>query len=233
MADEPLFDAASLASLDEPVRRYFIHALADGEPLHERIELRMTGRIRVGRWLGFTAKQRFSGHDFEWLARAGIGPLKPLYVADRFKDGRGSTEGRVLGRARFLHSEDANTARSAAGRAAAETIWVPASLLPQRGVSWRAEGEDHIVARVPVPPEEPKVHIRINPSGGVTSVSLLRWGNVGRPDFGYIPFGGRISAERRFGDAVIPSRISIGWWFGTPRFSPFFEATVTDARPLA
>jgi hypothetical protein len=31
---------------------------------------------------------------------------------------------------------------------------------------------------------------------------------------------------------VLPSRISVGWWFDTPRFAPFFEASILDARPL-
>jgi hypothetical protein len=38
--------------------------------------------------------------------------------------------------------------------------------------------------------------------------------------------------ERRFGDVTIPSRVSVGWWFGTPRYKPFFEATITAAGPL-
>jgi len=30
---------------------------------------------------------------------------------------------------------------------------------------------------------------------------------------------------------TIPSRLTVGWWFGTPRYAPFFEATLLDARP--
>jgi hypothetical protein len=58
----------------------------------------------------------------------------------------------------------------------------------------------------------------------------MRWGDVGRPGFGYIPFGGEIHAERRFGSVVLPSRVSVGWWYGTPRYQPFFEATILGAQ---
>ena len=225
------FDLASVADLDEPVRRYLGHALADGGVLHERVELRMTGRIKVGPWLGFSATQRFDGPRFEWRARAGVGRAKPLHVVDRYADGRGSTDGLLFGRWSFMHADDEHTARAAAARGAAESIWVPANLLPARGVRWRAEAEDHIVASVPVPPERPDVHLRIDGAGRVTSVSLQRWGKVGRPGYGYIPFGGDIRAERRFGDVVVPSRITAGWWYGTPRYAPFFDATIADARP--
>ena len=56
--------------------------------------------------------------------------------------------------------------------------------------------------------------------------------DVGREGFGPIPFGGRIHAERRFGDLVLPSRVEVGWWLGTPRYRPFFEATILDAEAL-
>ena len=38
---------------------------------------------------------------------------------------------------------------------------------------------------------------------------------------GMNPDDARREAERRFGDVVLPSEISVGWWFGTPRFRPF------------
>ena len=64
--------------------------------------------------------------------------------------------------------------------------------------------------------------------GAVRSVGALRWGNVGQDAFGYIPFGGHVHAERTFGGLTVPSRLSVGWWFGTPRYEPFFEAEITD-----
>jgi hypothetical protein len=33
-------------------------------------------------------------------------------------------------------------------------------------------------------------------------------------------------AERRFGDLVVPSELTVGWWYGTARYSPFFQATI-------
>lgn len=226
------FDARTLAGLDEPVRRYLAHALVDGTALHERIELRMAGRIKAGVRLRFSATQRMTEGGYEWRARAGLGPVRPLHVVDRYADGAGSTDGRVFGRLRFLHAEDEDTLRSAAGRAAVEYMWLPARLLPDRGVDWRALAPDHIVATLDVAPERPEVHLRLDALGGVRSVWLMRWGNVGTAEYGAIPFGAEISAERRFGDVVIPSRVRVGWWYGTPRWAPFFEAGVLDVRPL-
>jgi len=218
--------------LDEPVRRYLAHALVEGGELHDGVELRMSGRIKVGPWIAFSATQRLTASAFEWRARAGIGPVRPLHVVDRYAPGSGATDGRLFGRWSFLHADDENTARAAAGRAAAERMWIPGSLLRRHGVSWRAESEEHVLATLSVPPERPEVHLRIDAYGRVRSVWLERWGNVGRSGYGYIPFGGEIAEERRFGEVVIPSRVTVGWWFGTPRYAPFFEATLLAARPV-
>lgn len=63
------FDASALSSCDEPVRRYFTHAIADEAPLEPRMRLQMTGRIKVGLWLPFTAQQDCDGSSFTWRAQ--------------------------------------------------------------------------------------------------------------------------------------------------------------------
>ena len=117
------------------------------------------------------------------------GPLTPLRVLDRYADGTGSTEGRLLGRWTLFRSADRNT-----------------------------------VVRFDLPPERPEVHARIDERGALVSVRALRWGNPGRQPFGYLPFGCEVLAERSFGALTIPSRLSVGWWFATPRYAPFFKA---------
>ena len=79
---------------------------------------------------------------------------------------------------------------------------------------------------------DPRCTCGSTPYGRGRSVWLDRWGNVGRPGHGYVPFGGEVTEERRFGDVVILSQVTIGWWFGTPRYAPLFEATLRDARPV-
>ena len=226
------FSADTLAGVDEPVRRYFSHAISHGGALTSGVRMAMSGRIKVGLWLPFTAEQTVDGRSFTWRARVGRGPLTPLRVVDRYADAAGSTEGRLLGRLTLFHAQDVNTARSAATRGAIESVvFAPPSVLPGRGVAWRAETENVIVARFDQPPERPEVRMRIDEHGAIRTVSALRWGNAGEKTFQYIPFGGEIHAERRFGDLVLPSRASVGWWFDTPRYAPFFRAEISAVTP--
>ena len=168
-----------LAGLDEPVRRYFSHAVRDGAALPNGVRMAMSGRIKVGLWLPFTAEQTVDGRSFTWQARVG----------------------RTL-----FHAQDGNTARSAATRAAIESVvFAPPSVLPDRGVTWRSETGNLILARFDLPPERPEVRARIDQHGAIRAVSALRWGNAGAQTFQYIPFGGEIDAERRFGDFGFPA----------------------------
>ena len=221
------FTSDMLAGVNEPVRRYFSHAISHGAALTSGVRMAMSGRIKVGLWLPFTAEQTVDGRSFIWRARVGRGALTLLRVIDRYADAAGSTEGRLLGRLTLFHAQDVNTARSAATRAAIESVvFAPPSVLPGRGVAWRAETENVIVARFDLPPERPEVRMRIDEHGAIRTVSALRWGNAGEKTFQYIPFGGEIHAERRFGDLLLPSALSVGWWFETPRYAPFFKAHI-------
>jgi hypothetical protein len=221
------FQPPLISARDEPVQRFFNHAIRDGAALTRGVRVTMTGRIKVGAWLPFTAEQTADGRSFVWRARVGWGPITPLRVLDRYADGAGTTEGRLLRRLTLFHADDLNTTRSSAARAALESVvFAPHSVVPQRGVAWRAETEDIIVARFDLPPEHPEVRTRIDEHGAIRTVSALRWGNAGENTFQYIPFGGQVHAERRFGDLLIPSSLSVGWWFGTPRYAPFFKAHV-------
>jgi hypothetical protein len=214
-------------ALPEPVERYLAHALPSGPPPDPAVRLRMTGRIKLGAWLRFTAEQQCDARSFVWRARVG-----PMHVTDRFAGGAGATEGRLFGRRTVFDAHGDDIGRSSAGRAALEAIWAPAALLPERGVSWRAESDELIVATRDVPPERPEVRLRIGHDGALRAVSALRWGNAGRRSFGYIPCGCEVVAERRFGDLVVPSEVTVGWWFGTPDYAPFFRARVEDLHAV-
>jgi hypothetical protein len=226
------FLADQLDGLDAPVRRYFSHAISEGAALGAGVRMRMSGRIKVGVWLPFTAEQTVDGRSFEWRARVGRGALAPLRVVDRYADGVGSTAGRLLGRLTLFHAEGPDTARSAATRAAIESVvFAPQSVLPDRGVAWRAEADDLIVARLDLPPEQPEVRVRIDEHGAIRTVSALRWGNVGEKAFRYIPFGGQVHAERPFGDLMLPTDLTVGWRFETPDYAPFFKAHIHRVTP--
>ena len=90
---------------------------------------------------------------------------------------------------------------------------------------------EEIVARFDLPPERPEVRARIDASGALQTVSAMRWGNPAGEGFDYVPCGCEVHTERAFGDLRVPSALSVGWWFGTSRYAPFFEAEIRSVGP--
>ncbi len=228
------FDLDLLAGLDEPVRRYFTHAIGAGAPLSRGVRLKMAGRIKADLWVPFHAEEEIDGRSFTWSARVGVGPLTLARIAESYAHGVGSTEGLLFGRRPLFDLADEDTARSAAGRAALESAaFAVPSVLPERGVAWRAESDNTIVGRFNLPPERPEVEVRIDSQGAIQQVSAARWGPRAEDRYEYIPCGCEVHEERRFGHLTIPSRLTVSWQFGTPRQAPFFKAAIIAAEPLA
>lgn len=92
--------------------------------------------------------------------------------------------------------------------------------------------DDLIVASWDVPPERPELRLRIDQAGAVRSAGVMRWDDGGHGLHRYVPCGATVGAECRFGDLVILSHVTVGWWFDTPRYEPFFEASVLDAQAI-
>jgi Family of unknown function (DUF6544) len=205
-------------------------AIAPGTPLATAARLRMRGHIKIGRWLPFRAEQTLSPHrGFQWTARA-AGVVAGF---DRYAGGQGQMRWKLLGLLPLMQADGPDVSRSAAGRAAAEAIWVPTALLPRFGVDWSAADDRHISARCRIDTVEVQTHYQLDADGRVRSVVFDRWGD---PDatgtWGLHPFGGEVTAHATFSGLSVPSAGRFGWFFGTDRWSQgeFFRYRITELQ---
>jgi hypothetical protein len=222
------FTHAELDGLPEPARRHLAQAIAPGTPLATSARLRMRGSIKVGRWLPFRARQALNPHrGFLWVARAaGV-----VAGSDRYADGAGGIDWRLLGLLTVAHADGPDVSRSAAGRAGAEALWVPTALLPRFGVRWSAEDAEHATARYRIGEVPLAVRYRLDGDGRVVSFVFDRWGDPdGTGTWAWHPFGGEATGYRTFDGVTIPSQGRVGWFFGTDRWpdAAFFRYRITD-----
>jgi len=231
-ASSGAFDPAVYAHLPEPARRYLNHAMAPGTPLASAVRLRMHGEFRRGGWAPFTAEQviRCDG-EMLWRASMRLGGL-PVSGFDALLHGEGRMQWRLFGLIPLVFAEGPDVTRSAVGRVEGESLWLP-SLLCTQGVTWAAPDPEHIRVGLNLLGEPADLTLGLTDGGAVRSVSYERWGNPEGGAFHYGGFGGWAEEERTFGGYTIPTRLRIGWHFGTDRFESegeFFRVTIDHAE---
>ena len=225
------FDPKAFAHLPACVQRYLAHVIAPGTPLAAAVRLRMHGTLRVGRkWRPFKAEEVIVGSGaMIWRARVRL-PGFAIRGFDRYVDGVGAMQWKLFGFVPFIHVSGPDVTRSAAGRVAAESIWLP-SMLCDPGVAWTANDGGVAHAHFLVDAEPMDVAYALD-QGCLQFVALSRWGNPDGGPFRAIDFGGMVEQEAMFGGYTIPVRVRVGWQFGTDRFEAdgeFFRVTIDDA----
>jgi hypothetical protein len=168
-------------------------------------------------------------HGYAWPATLAAGLLRG---SDDFVDGEASMTWKLIGLVPIIRAVGPDVARSAAGRAATEGVWVPTALLPRYGVQWRAQADHSIVADFSVATIKVSVVIGIDDAGLVRSVHLDRWGDPdGTGRFDWLPFGIEVAASRTFQCGItMPAQGVGGWFHGTDRWSEgqFMRYTILD-----
>lgn len=224
------FDPGDFAHLPEPARRYLAHAIATGTPLATAVRLRMRGAIRLSRWWPLRAEQVIvRDRGMVWRATARMHGL-PIRGFDRLLNGLGTMQWRLLGLIPVMRAAGPDVTRSAAGRVAAESIWLP-SVLCGAGVSWQVGAAPIVHARFAVEGHPADLALAFE-QGCVRSVALRRWGNPGGGRFREVDFGAVVEQEATFGGYTIPARVRAGWHFGSERFDhegEFLRVTIDDA----
>ena len=67
--------------------------------------------------------------------------------------------------------------------------------------------------------ERTPLTLTVDAEGRLKEFTMQRWGDLTEDkSFRYLPYGGTVSAERTFGGYTIPSKMAIGWWYGTERY---------------
>lgn len=229
-----IFTKNMVANLDEPVQKYFLHAIKLGTPIAAGVELEMSGSFRLkpdADWIPMQASEIISqSPGFVWKAKVGKG-LGELRSADYYSKGKGKMRFSIWGLIPVVNAQNDNITRSSIGRLGCESIWLPSALLPQNGVIWKAVADNTIQANWKIDNESITLTLTIDADGKVLKLSLLRWGDKTEDgSWQYIPFGGEVKAEKTFAGYTVPSAISAGWWFGTDKHWAFFQPIIEQAK---
>lgn len=226
------FGPVHLAGLPAIARRYIGHAISPGTRIASAVRLHMHGDIRLKKkWYPFQADQVIRWESgFVWRARVKMRGM-PITGYDRYIDGEGELRWKLLGIFPIVNECGADVSRSAAERMLMEAVWLPSALLAT-GVNWEEKSTGRLLVGTMLRGQYENFELCLDGSGGIRSVSMLRWGNPENRGYEAFPFGGMVEGESTFGGFTVPSKLRIGWYFGTGRFEPegeFFRCIIDEA----
>ena len=238
-AEPQHFDPAMVEGLPEIAQRYFTRAIAPGTPLHRIVRLEMAGTfIMNGTEMPMTARQILAppARGFVWQAEVGTGLMRFAGSDGYHAPATGPVESwtkfwlrGLIPLARIGGTTDHE--RAAATRVMLESIWAPASLLPQYGAEWVQTGPDSAEVRFDDTRGIEPMQITLDSEGNPTEVWALRWTDANPEKVHRLqPFGGRMLEMTRHQGFLIPSRVELGNMWGTPEYAPFFLARITNGE---
>lgn len=214
-----------VSTLPEAAQRWLLHSIDLGTPLWRSVELQMRGQIRLGGWRQFSARQVLTpGVGFVWAASARFYGLA-VSGYDRYTAGTGEMRWRLFGIVPVVTATGPEITRSAAGRLAAEAMFVPTCF--DRATWVDAPTPDVARCTWHAGDEEDTVDLHVGPDGALRQVTMQRWGQVGKAPAQRRPFGVNVEARRRFSGLTIPTRFT-GWW-DAPGDGDFFRAEISAA----
>ncbi len=225
------FNPDEFAHLPEAARRYLVHGIAPGTALASAVRLKMHGEIKLKTWCPFTAEQVvYMQRGFIWSATAWMNRL-PVVGSDRIIDGTGAMQWKLLGLFPVMTGTGADITRSTAGRFHTELMLLPSAFC-RHDVTWGSTDAEHLHASFTAQGEQAELDFTLDPTGRLKTAQLPRWGNPDGTEHRYVDFGAIVEDEGTFGGYTIPTRLRVGWYFGSERFEPegeFFRATIDEA----
>lgn len=233
---ELVFNSDKLAHLPEAAKRYLEHAIAPKTKLASAVRLKMHGEIKLKKWIPFTAEQVICWeHGLIWSATAWMNGFFPIIGSDRIIDGIGAMQWKLLGLFPVMTAGGADITRSGIGRLQAESVWLPSVYCGDR-VSWAStelsDLDSSLHSSFVVQGDRAELDFTIDRTGRLKTAKLPRWGNPDGAEFHNVDFGGILEEEGTFCGYTIPTRLRIGWYFGSERFESegeFFRAAIDDA----
>ncbi|MBF9050893.1 hypothetical protein GTA62_10335 [Roseobacter sp. HKCCD9010] len=148
-------EARDPEEIPELMRRFAERSLAGQGGMPRAVRLTQEARMLQGEnWSTMTARQHIAIAEpgFVWVADGAGWPLPLVRVIDRFTDGAGLLEVRLLGAIRVARFDGPEADIGEAMRYLVELPWAPDAILSNRSIIWRAIDANTVEAALPLSP---------------------------------------------------------------------------------
>ena len=213
-----VFSSEDVEDLPEPVQRYLIKVIPEGQPYVKTVRLHQVGEFRLGDqtapWKPLKADQHFTVNPpgFVWEATIDMAPLVQARVIDMYKAGEGTLRAKVFSTLTVADAHGLPELDSGElMRYLAEAVWFPTALLPGQGIEWSAI-DDHS-ARATIEHQGTRVSVvfYFNDRDEVERIHADRWYQEDDEKFNLIPWTGYWRNYQARNGLLIPLDGEVEW----------------------
>ncbi|MES2332713.1 MAG: DUF6544 family protein [Bacteroidota bacterium] len=217
-----VFRKEQLTGLPEPVKRYFLHVLKDGQLYIRNIRLLHDGEFKTGPdkdWVAIKGEEYFTTDKpgFAWKGKTALFTARDMYLA-----GRGKLVVSLFNLFRIADGHGEKFDQSELLRWLAESVWFPTNLLPSGRLKWVAI-DDHTACLIfTYMGLTVNYKVTFNTIGEITRFEAKRY----MGDANLETWSGTVSRYQKINDVFVPLTIEVSWDLKTGSF-PYARFHVT------
>jgi Family of unknown function (DUF6544) len=211
---------ADLAGLPAPVQRWLHSANAVGHERPVTIRLRQEGQFRLSEdkgWMPYTAEQYFTTDPpgFIWSASFQMAPLLSVRGRDRYVDGRGDIDMRLLSLVPVAKKSGGGLNQGALLRYLGEIAWFPGAALSPH-ITWEEVDSTSARATMSYQGTTASATFTFDEQGRITAITAKRYNDAkGRIEAWTIP----IRAYGEFNGIQVPVEGEGVWNYSSGDFT--------------
>ncbi len=230
LSDAPVSKPRPEGDLPEILRAFALRGHAGENGFPRVVEFTQELELRQGeKWTAMTARQYIAINNpgFVWVAEGSGWPLPMVRVLDRFVEGEGLLEARLLGAVRVARFKGADADLGEAMRYVAELPWAPDAILLNRSVSWR-EVDTHVMeAKLPLSEGAAVVQLIFDDAGDVVEIYSDKRPDTSTGETVLREWRGIFGAYADIGGRRVPTEAEVGYLVDG-NYVPYFRGRVTS-----
>ncbi len=222
--------AADLDKLPLMLRKHAESAGIEGKPAAVHVSMKQKGRLKLSpekKWSAFTVTQYISTSQpgFIWKAN-----LFPVFVRDKFLQGRGEIKVTLLGLLEVNRSNGPEVDQGAFSRFFGELLWVPAGFLDER-ISWEETGEKTVKGIYELSGITAEGEFHFNEDGLIERFTSWRYYESGGV-YSFRKWEATVLSYKEFDGYLIPNKVKLYWYLDDGPFE-WYTVEVTGYNVIS
>jgi hypothetical protein len=237
---EEIIRAAPIPALRDPVeipelmRAFALRGLAGQDGMPRAVRLAQDAQMLRGEvWSPLRARQHIAIAEpgFAWVAEQPGWLVPAVRVIDRFTNGHGALEVRVLGSIRVGKADGPDADVGEAMRYLSELPWVPDAILSNLSITWREADTNVMEAELSLPSRPVIVRFTFDDVGDVVEIVGLDRPDVSSDETILRTWRGVFSDYAEIAGRRIPRAAEVGY-VDEGVYAPYFRCRITSYEML-